>query len=47
MKTKQVYIMALVVIVVAVAIGIICLYSTDTKEVLEGTLVHNNSGMTL
>lgn len=32
--------MALIVIAVAVVIGIIALYSGDTKQVLEGTLVY-------
>ena len=40
MKSKRVYVMALIVIAVAVIIGVIALYSGNSKEVLEGTLVY-------
>lgn len=39
-KSKRVFIMALIVITVAVIIGVIVYFSSDSKQVLEGTLVY-------
>lgn len=44
MKSKRVYIMALIVVAVAIIIGVIAINLGDTKEVLEGTLVYNDLG---
>lgn len=41
-KTKRVWILALVALGVALIIGIIAFYTGDTKQVLEGTLVRNS-----
>ncbi|WP_156476408.1 hypothetical protein [Clostridium sp. Marseille-P299] len=39
-KSKRVFIMALIVVTVAVVIGAIVYFSGDSKQVLEGTLVY-------
>mgnify|MGYP000901093399 CR=1 FL=1 len=39
-KSKRVFIMAIIVVTVAIIIGAIVYFTGDTKEVLEGTLVY-------
>lgn len=40
MKAKRIYIMALIAVAVAIIIGVIAIYSGNSKKVLEGTLVY-------